>query len=75
MLIPSGAGIVIGLIRWGFAFPDDLPGIFQEIHESYVHWEWCPLTLLICAVSLGSGASLGPEAGLVRMYMYSRRVQ
>jgi hypothetical protein len=66
MLIPSSAGLVIGLIRWGFSFPDNLPGLFQEINDCHVHWEWSPLTLLISAISLGGGASLGPEAGLVR---------
>ena len=65
MLITTGTGIAVGLTRWAFSYPDDLPGIFKEISDYHVHWEWSPLTLILSAMSLGGGASLGPEAALV----------
>lgn len=67
MLITGGAGMVVGLLRWGFAYPDDLPGLFKEISDYHVHWEWSPLTVALSAVSLGGGASLGPEAALTNL--------
>lgn len=70
MLVPSSTGFCIGLIRWGFSFPDNLPGLFKEINVCHVHWEWSPLQYLISAMSLAGGASLGPEAALVSFYFF-----
>ncbi len=68
MLVTTGTGFVVGTLRWAFEYPENLPGIFQEIYDYHVHWEWSPLTLLLSALSLAGGASLGPEAALVRKH-------
>jgi hypothetical protein len=65
ILMTGGCGFLIGFIRWFFEFPDDLAGIFKEILNYHVDWKWSPLTFIISAISLASGASLGPEAAMV----------
>lgn len=57
----------MGLIRWGFAFPDDLPGIFKEISAYHVDPHHSPLVVVISAISLAGGASLGPEQAMVSL--------
>lgn len=63
------AGFTVGLIRWTFDYPDNLPGIFKEIQTYHVEPKWVPITYIVSAISLGGGATLGPEQALV-----SRRV-
>ena len=62
--IPMVGGFVVGMIRWYFEYPDNLPGLFKEINSHHVEPKWSPLTFIISAVSLASGASLGPEQAL-----------
>lgn len=63
--IVGGAGFTIGVIRWAFSYPDNLPGIFKDIQTFHVEPKWIPITYLISALSLGGGATLGPEQALV----------
>ncbi len=65
IVIVGGAGFAVGLIRWTFEFPDNLPGLFAEVTNFHVDPKWSPLTYIISAISLGGGATLGPEQGLV----------
>ena len=62
--ISSGSGLLIGLIRYAFQYPDNLPSIFEEISSGYVHPEWSILTFLLSLISLCGGATLGPERAL-----------
>jgi len=63
-IITTSAGLLIGLIRYSVNYPDDLPGLFQEIHSYHVNYKWAPFTILLSAISLAGGASLGPEQAL-----------
>ncbi len=63
--VTACAGFAVGLLRWVFEYPENMPGIFQEITMCHVDPKWSPLTYLISAISLGGGASLGPEQALV----------
>lgn len=65
--IVGGAGFTIGVIRWAFSYPDNLPGIFKDIQSFHVDPKWIPITYLISALSLGGGATLGPEQALVSL--------
>lgn len=62
--ITTAAGFVVGCLRFFSSYPDNLPGLFQEIHAFHVNPVWAPYTIVISAVSLAGGASLGPEQGL-----------
>ncbi len=67
IFITTATGFLIGLIRWTFSYPDNLPGIFKEIQTYHVEPKWAPVTYLISALSLGGGATLGPEQALVSL--------
>ena len=62
--VPSGGGLVIGLIRYFVSFPENIDGMFKEIQHAHVDYKWAPFTYLISLISLSCGACLGPEAGL-----------
>ena len=68
VLVTGGAGLAVGVIRWLFSYPDNLPGIFKDIKSFHVEPKWIPLTYCISAISLAGGATLGPEQALVRVY-------
>lgn len=54
----------MGILRYFASYPNNLPGLFQEIHSYHVDPQWAPYTIIISAISLAGGASLGPEQGL-----------
>lgn len=62
--IPTGAGFLIGLIRFFLSYPDNLPGIFKDINTFHVEPKWVPVTYAISMISLAGGATLGPEQAL-----------
>lgn len=62
--VPAGAGLVIGVIRYIFTYPENLDGIFKEINTCHVDYRHAPLTLIISMISLAFGATLGPEQAL-----------
>lgn len=64
ILITGGAGLIVGLVRYLYSYPDNLPGIFKEITDYHVDPTWSPLTVFISAISLAGGASLGPEQAM-----------
>ena len=64
VFVTTGGGLAVGLLRWFFEYPDSLPGLFRDINDYHVDPKWAPLTFIISAVSLSSGAALGPEQAL-----------
>lgn len=62
--LSGGAGLLVGLVRYFFSYPDDLPGFFREIQDAHVNPRWVCLTYIISAISLSGGATLGPEQAL-----------
>jgi H+/Cl- antiporter ClcA len=67
--VPTAGGLIVGLMRW--FYPDFGPGIASMVEASQGLKEITalrPITKMIAAaVSLGSGASLGPEAPSVEI--------
>lgn len=61
----TGGGFTVGLIRWLTKFPDKLKTLYTDIQAGHVEYEFMPVTLLLCMISLCCGATLGPELGLV----------
>lgn len=59
--VTTGMGFLVGLIRWIFAYPDNLPGFFKEIKDCHVHTKYVPLTVSLSVISLAGGACMGPE--------------
>lgn len=67
IFIPMCTGILVGVIRFAVDYPKDIPGLFKEITEMHVNYRWAPASLLLSAVSLAGGGSLGPEHALSNM--------
>lgn len=63
----TGAGFVVGIIRYFAKYPDNLPGFFKEVNSCHVDPTWAPYTVLLSAVSIAGGANLGPEQAMVCM--------
>jgi len=59
------AGFVVGVLRHLLGYPETLDGLFKEIGHYRVEPTTAPATVLLSAISLGCGASLGPEQALV----------
>lgn len=64
ILITGGAGLLVGITRWLFSYPDNMPGIFKEIGDYHVDPTYTPITVFISAISLAGGSSLGPEQAM-----------
>ena len=64
ILIPTGAGVVVGTLYQVFHLPARLPGFVEELEEGRVEWRHAPGAVIVALVSLIGGASLGPEAPL-----------
>ena len=64
ILVTTGMGLVVGLLRWVSKYPEDLPGFFKEVNTCHVDPDHVPMTVTISAISLAGGACLGPEACL-----------
>eukprot|EP01038_Epipyxis_sp_PR26KG_P009499 gene9499-12796_t len=62
--VVASAGFLVGVIRWAFDYPFNLPGLFKEINDCHVEPKWAPVSLLVSTISLSGGATLGPEAGM-----------
>jgi hypothetical protein len=66
IFIAALTGFIVGLIRWTISYPDNLPGLFQEIITFQVDDRWAVASFFLSALSIAGGASLGPEQALVR---------
>lgn len=64
ILVLFVTGLTVGLMRFFIGYPDDMPGLFKEIHSYHVDPKWAPWTFLLSLVSLSGGATLGPEQAL-----------
>ena len=68
----AGGGFAVGLVKvlWSFIFPKHkfprkVPGFLIEVRELSAHDVLLPIPILLCSsLSLGFGASVGPEAAL-----------
>ena len=60
--VPTGGGLLVGLIRYLITFPETIDGMFKEIQHAHVEYKWAPFTYIISLISLSCGACLGPEA-------------
>lgn len=52
ILVTSGTGLGVGLLRYFLNYPLNLPGLFHEINECHVDYHHVLPTLLLSAVSL-----------------------
>lgn len=64
ILVTGAAGLLVGILRYSLNYPASLKGLFKEIEEYHVEPTTAPSTVLLSAISLGGGASLGPEQAL-----------
>jgi len=62
--VTAGAGLLVGVLRHVFRFPDKVPGTIQEMREAHVEPSNVLQKVAISLVSLAGGASLGPEAAV-----------
>ncbi len=62
--VTAGAGLLVGLLRTRLGVPEDPTGALASIQRADVDYRTAPQTVLVSAVSLIGGASLGPfDAG------------
>lgn len=64
IIVVGCAGFIVGTLRWITSFPNDLPGFFKEVTSCHVDYTHAPMTLLLSAISIAGGASLGPEQAM-----------
>lgn len=65
MLVTTGAGFSVGLIRYLIKFPREMAGLFKEIEEMHVDYYYILPIYALSMISLSGGATLGPEQALV----------
>lgn len=65
-LIAAG-GLIVALLRKWWSIPEDVPGAIELTRRAWVDPTTAPRLAVLSAVSLISGASLGPTYGLVVM--------
>jgi hypothetical protein len=51
--LTSGTALLIGIIRYMSDIPENLNGLFVEIHNYHVEPKWSPLVYILSALSLG----------------------
>ncbi len=63
--VTTGGGAIIGILRLHPAFPAQVDGLFREVRDLTVHHPAAsPLIFIVSCLSLGIGASVGPEAAM-----------
>ena len=62
--VTPAAGVAVGLLRRLTRLPEELLGLIADLKEEHVNPKLVPGTVLVSAVSLIGGASLGPEKAL-----------
>ena len=62
--VTAAAGVVVGLLRRLTRLPEEIPGLIGDLQEQHVNPRLVPGIVVVSAVSLIGGASLGPEKAL-----------
>ena len=62
--VTAGAGVAVGLLRRLTRLPEKIPSLISDLKEEHVDPRLVPGIVLVSAVSLIGGASLGPEKPL-----------
>ena len=62
--VTAGAGVLVGLLRLLTHLPDRTSGLIAELQDEHVDPRLVPGVVVVSAVSLIGGASLGPEKAL-----------
>jgi H+/Cl- antiporter ClcA len=62
--LTAGAGVLVGLLRMLTRLPEKTPGLIADIQKADIDPKLVPGILLVSAVSLIGGASVGPEKAL-----------
>jgi H+/Cl- antiporter ClcA len=65
--VAAAAGVAVGLLRRLTRLPEQTPGLFDDLQTGHVDPHLVPGVVLVSAVSLIGGASLGPEKALGTM--------
>ncbi|MGD9528049.1 chloride channel protein [Pseudonocardia sp.] len=65
--VTAGAGVLVGLARRLMHLPEELPGLVDDVQDGHVEPRLVPGIVVVSAVSLIGGASLGPEKALGTM--------
>ena len=64
LYVTTGGGLIIGLLRLSSYMPARVDGLFREVRDLEVDPAHSPLIFLVSCLSLGFGASVGPEAAM-----------
>jgi H+/Cl- antiporter ClcA len=62
--VTAGAGLLVGILHHLMKLPDKTPGVLEDLHTGRADPGLVPGILVVSAVSLMGGASLGPEKAL-----------
>ncbi len=62
--VTAAAGVLVGLLRRLTRLPEQIPGLIPDLHDQHVDSRLVPGIVVVSAVSLIGGASLGPEKAL-----------
>ena len=62
--VTAGAGVAVGLLRRLTRLPETIPSLIADLKEQHVDANLVPGIVVVSAVSLIGGASLGPEKPL-----------
>ena len=65
--VTTGAGLIVGILRYIARVPNTQTGFFKEIKDGHVDLRVAPWTFLISTISLMGGANVGPEAALANL--------
>jgi H+/Cl- antiporter ClcA len=64
LAVTVAAGLVVGLLRRWIRLPGQIPGLVAGLRDEKVDYSLVPGVVIVSAVSLIGGASLGPEKAL-----------
>ena len=62
--VTAGAGLLVGILHHLMRLPDKTPGVLEDLNTGRADPALVPGILVVSAVSLMGGASLGPEKTL-----------
>jgi H+/Cl- antiporter ClcA len=62
--VTASAGVLVGLLSRLTRLPEEVPGLFDDLRSARLDLRPVPGTIVVSAVSLIGGASVGPEKAL-----------